>query len=142
MKVTHCIYLLLVVALVATVTLVNSKTENGADEDKLQIDVQFEPTDCTVKSKKGDTVSVHYTGTLLATGAKFDSSRDRGQPLDFGLGAGRVIRGWDEGLLDMCVGEKRKLTIPPAMGYGPRGFGKVIPPNSWLVFETELMALN
>ncbi len=75
--------------------------------DKLKI------VECTRKTKKGDTVSVHYAGSLLDRGKQFDSSYDRSRPLDFQLGAGRVIKGWDEGLLDVCIGEKRKLTIAP-----------------------------
>ena len=89
----------------------------------------------------GKGVSVHYTGTLT-NGSKFDSSLDRGQPFDFTLGAGMVIRGWDEGVVGMKVGGKRKLTIPPEMAYGERGFGNVIPPNSTLVFEIELLAVK
>jgi FKBP-type peptidyl-prolyl cis-trans isomerase FkpA len=89
----------------------------------------------------GKTVSVHYTG-WLTNGTKFDSSLDRGQPFQFPLGAGRVIRGWDEGVAGMKVGGKRKLTIPPEMGYGARGAGGVIPPNATLVFEVELLGVR
>lgn len=89
----------------------------------------------------GQSVSVHYTGTLT-DGTKFDSSLDRGQPFDFPLGGGRVIKGWDEGVAGMKVGGKRKLTIPPEKAYGERGFPPVIPPNSTLVFEIELLAVR
>merc|ERR1712129_608535 len=82
-------------------------------------------------------LSMHYTGTLYSDGSKFDSSVDRGQPFEFQLGQGRVIKGWDQGLLDMCIGEKRKLTIPSDMGYGSRGAGGKIPGGATLVFETE-----
>ena len=89
----------------------------------------------------GNTVSVHYTGTLT-DGSKFDSSHDRNRPFDFKLGAGMVIQGWDQGVAGMKVGGKRKLTIPPDLGYGARGFPPVIPPNSTLVFEVELLNVS
>jgi FKBP-type peptidyl-prolyl cis-trans isomerase FkpA len=91
-------------------------------------------------AEDGMTVSVHYTG-WLTDGTKFDSSLDRGQPFTFQLGAGQVIRGWDEGVRGMRVGGKRKLTIPPDLGYGERGAGGVIPPNATLVFEVEFVGV-
>lgn len=93
-----------------------------------------------VEAKNGDTVTVDYVGTLT-TGQKFDASRDHGQPFSFPLGAGQVIKGWDQGVVGMKVGEKRRLTIPPALGYGANGAGP-IPPNSTLIFEIELLKLN
>lgn len=90
------------------------------------------------EAKAGNTVTVHYTG-WLTNGNKFDSSVDRGQPFPFKLGAGQVIQGWDKGVAGMKVGGKRRLMIPPQMGYGERGAGNVIPPNATLVFEVELL---
>jgi len=91
--------------------------------------------------KAGDSVSVHYTG-WLKSGQKFDSSHDRGQPLVFLLGRGRVIKGWDEGVASMKVGGKRKLIIPAHLGYGDRGAGGVIPPDATLIFEVELVGIG
>jgi FKBP-type peptidyl-prolyl cis-trans isomerase len=93
------------------------------------------------EATSGKTVSVHYTGTLL-DGSKFDSSLDRGSPFSFALGGGQVIKGWDQGVVGMKVGGKRKLTIPPELGYGERGFPPVIPPSSTLVFEIELLEVR
>ncbi|KAF8557625.1 hypothetical protein OG21DRAFT_1406737 [Imleria badia] len=109
---------------------------------ELQIETTFMPEECPQKAAKDDTISVHYTGTLFADGSKFDSSLDRGQPLSFKLGVGQVIRGWDDGLLGACVGEKRTLTIPSRLAYGGRGAGKAIPPNAALVFTTELKGIQ
>ena len=89
----------------------------------------------------GQNVKVHYTG-WLTDGKKFDSSKDRDDPFVFPLGAGRVIKGWDEGVQGMKVGGKRKLTIPPEMGYGAAGAGGVIPPNATLIFEVELLGVK
>jgi len=93
------------------------------------------------KPESGQTVSVHYAGYLM-NGQKFDSSYDRNQPIDFPVGTGRVIKGWDEGIMLLNVGTKAKLIIPPNLGYGPQGAGGVIPPNATLIFEVELVAIK
>jgi FKBP-type peptidyl-prolyl cis-trans isomerase len=93
------------------------------------------------EAKKGDTVDVHYTG-WLKDGKKFDSSKDRGRPLSFKLGEGRVIKGWEEGISGMKVGGKRKLIIPPDLAYGEKGFPGAIPPNAELTFEVELVGIK
>jgi FKBP-type peptidyl-prolyl cis-trans isomerase len=112
---------------------------------KPAVDEKLESKDLVVgkgpEAKSGETVSVHYVGTLQADGKEFDSSRKRGQPFTFPLGAGRVIKGWDQGVVGMKVGGKRKLTIPPSLAYGDRGVGS-IPPNSTLVFEVELLEIK
>jgi peptidylprolyl isomerase len=95
--------------------------------------------------KTGQTCVMHYTGWLWENGAKgkkFDSSVDRGQPFEFPIGQGRVIKGWDEGVATMKVGGKRNLLIPPGLGYGARGAGGVIPPNATLLFEVELLGIK
>ncbi|KAG5769836.1 hypothetical protein H9Q69_004210 [Fusarium xylarioides] len=112
----------------------------GVVAEDLKIDVTL-PVVCDRKTQKGDRVQMHYRGTLKDSGKQFDASYDRSTPLDFVVGSGQVIRGWDEGLLDMCIGEKRLLTIPPEYGYGQRAIGP-IPAGSTLVFETELVGIQ
>jgi peptidylprolyl isomerase len=114
------------------------KTPTGLQYEDIKVGTGAEP-------KKGQTCVMHYTGWLWengAKGAKFDSSVDRGQPFEFTLGQGMVIKGWDEGVATMKVGGKRNLLIPPALGYGARGAGGVIPPNATLLFEVELLGIK
>jgi len=109
-------------------------TSSGLKYDDLTVGTGAE-------AKAGQTVSVHYTG-WLTDGKKFDSSVDRKQPFEFPLGMGRVIKGWDEGVQGMKIGGKRKLTIPPGLGYGARGAGGAIPPNATLIFDVELLGIK
>ncbi|KAI9715257.1 MAG: hypothetical protein M1812_006068 [Candelaria pacifica] len=133
----------------------------AAEDSEVKIEI-LHAVDCNRKTQKGDDIEVHYRGTLASDGSEFDASYKRGTPLSFTVGNGQVIKGfvlytsdmdwfigangffwdrWDDNLLDMCVGEKRRLTIPSKFGYGDRGMGP-IPPKATLIFETELMAIN
>lgn len=115
-----------------------TKTPSGLQYEDVKVGTGESP-------KKGQTAVVHYTGWLWVNGAKgqkFDSSVDRGQPFSFPVGMGRVIKGWDEGVATMKVGGKRMLLIPPDLGYGSRGAGATIPPNSTLIFEVELLDIK
>ncbi|ORX83344.1 putative FK506-binding protein 2 [Anaeromyces robustus] len=112
---------------------------------QLQIGVRYRPKDCPRKTKKGDTLLVKYKGSLYETKLEFESTEDRfGEttPFRFVLGADQVIAGWDKGLVDMCVGEKRKLLIPSELGYGSNGAGQKIPANADLIFEVELLKIE
>jgi len=108
---------------------------------KLQIGVKKRVENCSKRSKSGDTLHMHYTGTL-DDGTEFDSSIPRGEPFVFTLGVGQVIKGWDQGLLNMCEGEKRKLVIPSDLGYGSRGAPPKIPGGATLIFEVELLKIE
>jgi len=132
------------VLLLACVVLLPAALAEKKPVTKLQIGVKkrIPAEECLVKTRNGDTLHMHYTGTLHADGSEFDSSIPRGQPFTFPLGAGRVIKGWDQGLVGMCEGEKRKLIIPPQLGYGASGSPPKIPGDSVLVFEVELLKIE
>lgn len=108
---------------------------------RLQIGVRKKIENCTYRAKNGDGLSVHYAGRL-EDGTEFDSSYERKQPLSLTLGAGQVIKGWEQGLLGMCVGEKRKLVIPSHLGYGSNGAPPKIPGDATLIFEVELVGID
>ncbi|MGB3365219.1 MAG: FKBP-type peptidyl-prolyl cis-trans isomerase [Thermodesulfobacteriota bacterium] len=128
----------------------NLSTNAFSKEEKMSGDIKETPSGLKYivieegtgdKPTKGQKVKVHYTGKL-EDGTVFDSSVKRGVPIEFTLGVGQVIKGWDEGIADMKVGEKRQLIIPPDLGYGPNGYPPVIPANSTLIFDTELVEVN
>ena len=110
--------------------------------ESVRIGVKFRPETCDRKTRNGDTLSVHYTGTLYKNGEKFDSSRDRNSPFSVTLGKGQVIKGWEEGLQEMCVGERRKIIIPSGKGYGANGSPPKIPGGATLVFDVELLSIK
>ncbi len=120
-------------------TPITSANPSASVSAELKIEDIKEGTGSAVKS--GDTISINYSGTLL-DGTKFDSSYDRGQPFQTQIGVGQVIKGWDQGLIGMKVGGKRRLTIPPALAYGERGAGRVITPNATLVFDLKLLEIK
>ncbi|KAF3775564.1 Peptidyl-prolyl cis-trans isomerase [Nymphaea thermarum] len=128
---------LLTVALVLTAVV----AKKSGDVTELQIGVKYKPETCDIQAHKGDKIKVHYRGSLT-DGSVFDSSYERGDPIEFELGSGQVIKGWDQGLLGMCVGEKRKLKIPSKLGYGAQGSPPKIPGGATLIFDTELVAVN
>ena len=132
-------------AVVLLVTACGGNTENTSVTQLIR---QDDAMGAGAEAQSGRVVTVHYTGWLYdqtrpdRKGNKFDSSRDRNEPFSFNLGAGEVIRGWDEGVAGMKVGGRRTLTIPPDMGYGARGAGGVIPPNATLLFDVELLEVK
>lgn len=142
------------VVLVAAIALAGCGDDSGSSSQKAatsgtkstvptatELKIEDLVTGTGPEAKKGDSVTVDYTG-WLADGTKFDSSKDKNKPFTFTLGAGKVIPGWDQGVAGMKVGGTRRLTIPPDLGYGAQGAGGVIPPNAILVFEVELKKIN
>ena len=132
---------MIVIILIATAVgvLMWSKTLNTTTIEGMKIQILTQGTGPEVKTE--DRVTVNYVGTLI-DGTEFDSSYKRNTPFTFTVGAGKAIKGWDLGVMGMKVGEKRKLTIPPELAYGPSGAGKIIPPNATLIFEIELISIN
>ncbi|MBI5323796.1 MAG: FKBP-type peptidyl-prolyl cis-trans isomerase [Ignavibacteriae bacterium] len=143
MKILSIFFILTIILSISgcTSTTTTTKTETKGETGMITTPSGLQYQDMKVgtgtEAKSGSKVSVHYVGTLT-DGTKFDSSVDRGKPFEFNLGAGEVIKGWDEGVAGMKVGGKRKLTIPPDLGYGSRAIGK-IPSNSTLIFDVELL---
>jgi len=113
----------------------------GQRTSKLQIGVKKRVDGCEIRSKKGDTLHIHYIGSLQESGVEFDRSRKE-EPFSFTIGSSQVIKGWEQGVLGMCVGEKRKVVVPPELGYGDTGAPPDIPPNAVLVFELDLIKID
>jgi len=143
----HIVFTLFVLVIAVSFNL---NTNAFSKEEKMSGDIQETPSGLKYivieegegdKPTNGKKVKVHYTGKL-EDGSVFDSSIERGVPIEFTLGVGQVIKGWDEGIADMKVGEKRQLIIPPDLGYGPNGYPPVIPANSTLIFDVELVEIN
>jgi len=126
----------LVLVLAVLVSAEKQVTDSG-----LEIEFLSKPDACDRVARNGDMLEMHYTGTL-EDGKKFDSSRDRSEPFKFQIGVGQVIKGWEEGVMGMCVGEQRRLIVPAALGYGDQGAGDIIPGGATLYFDVELMAIE
>merc|ERR1711868_310239 len=127
--------------LVALVTVVAVIAEPEVKDSGLKVEYISKPDSCDRVARNGDMLEMHYTGTL-EDGRKFDSSYDRSEPFKFQIGVGQVIKGWEEGVLGMCIGEKRRLIVPPHLGYGEQGAGDVIPGGATLHFDIELLGIE
>ncbi|GMM58259.1 peptidylprolyl isomerase family protein [Maudiozyma humilis] len=123
----------------AAFTLASGALAGSLKELEIDITKEIPVAECKIKAAAGDLVSVHYTGKFLDNGEVFDSSYDRNSPITFKLGSGQVIKGWDQGILGMCVGEERTIRIPSDLAYGKRGAAGVIPPDADMVFDVKLM---
>jgi len=134
-----------VIIIIGSITFMGNKGENNdsenADKNANETVEKAKNEESARVAKAGDVISVHYTGKL-ADGTKFDSSLDRGEPFTFTLGAGKVIKGWDQGLVGMKVGEKKTLVLSPELAYGKNGYPPVIPPNATLTFDIELISIK
>ncbi|KAG8949757.1 Peptidyl-prolyl cis-trans isomerase fpr2 [Tulasnella sp. 424] len=131
------------IAFALSAALMASASEPKQAPEDLVIEKTHVPEKCQMRTRKGDQVVMHYRGSLFDTGKQFDASRDRGnQPFEFTLGAGHVTKGWDEGATNMCIGEKRTLTIPSHKAFGDEGYPPVIPEKAALVFEIELLDIT
>lgn len=128
-------------SLIVSLVVCNIVALTHAEVDELEIEVLHKPETCETKSQKGQMLTMNYKGTL-EDGTEFDSSYGRNEPFAFQLGVGQVIKGWDQGLLDMCVNEKRRLTIPSHLAYGDAGAGDRIPAKATLIFEVELLEIK
>eukprot|EP01123_Difflugia_compressa_P013913 TRINITY_DN675_c0_g1_i3.p1 TRINITY_DN675_c0_g1~~TRINITY_DN675_c0_g1_i3.p1 ORF type:complete len:195 (+),score=38.50 TRINITY_DN675_c0_g1_i3:79-663(+) len=130
-------HLLVLVLLILSVSCQKKKAE-----PTITIEEITKPDDCPQQAQDGDTVYIHYTGSLASSGKVFDTSKERGEPMAVQLGTGRTIPGFEQGLRGMCVGQSRKVTIPPELAYGDKGVSPLIPPRSTLVFELECMHID
>ncbi len=141
MKLTTLLSTLVVLTFFSCIKKDESTTPPAATTQAGGLQIEDIKAGTGAEAVAGKSVTVHYTGTLT-DGKKFDSSLDRNEPFTFALGGGQVIKGWDQGVAGMKVGGKRKLTIPPELGYGAQGAGGAIPPNATLIFEVELLNVN